>query len=433
MTPMFALVEGIWPLAPADSARAAEGVYTASLLILVPLIVAVAAAVALRNTAAGTRALVWRAAVVSLLLVFLGRLLPVGGAWTVPDFFATTLVVLGRIQVGSADVGSTTSSPFHATSGADLSSVVIVALVLLYLAGVALVVVQTWRAWRAVQMQALRATAVRDSTWLALLAQAKERMGLRRPISLLLSDSEAAPATWGVFRPVVLLPPSAMKLSISQRRALLLHELAHIRCGDWLFGLAARLVRALYWFHPAAWIIAGKLRSECEAACDDQVLAAGVLPTDYASLLMSSSRQLPKRSGMGSLVQALHTRGGLRERIRAVLDPDRRYAAPSAAVIVAVSLVTLVVATPTATAQLAPGREVLTGLMQDARWQSRAYAAGRLAQRPDSLVLAQNAALLDPSPQVRAWAQRALNKQAAPSLPSPTGVGGPAQPSDLWR
>jgi hypothetical protein len=136
---------------------------------------------------------------------------------------------------------------------------------------------------------------------------------------------------------------------------------------------------------------------------------------------------------MGSLVQALHTRGGLRERIQAVLDPDRRYAAPSAAVIVAVSLVTLVVATPTATAQLAPGREVLTGLMQDVRWQSRAYAAGRLAQRPDSLVLAQNAAVLDPSPQVRAWAQRALNKQAALSLPSPTGVGGPAQPSDLWR
>ena len=55
--------------------------------------------------------------------------------------------------------------------------------------------------------------------------------------------------------------------------------------------------------------------------------------------------------------------------------------------------------------QLAPTRDVLTTLMLDAQWESRAYAVLGLAQRADSVAVARSAAELDPSPRVRAWAQ----------------------------
>ncbi len=62
--------------------------------------------------------------------------------------------------------------------------------------------------------------------------------------------------------------------------------------------------------------------------------------------------------------------------------------------------------------QLAPTRSVLTTLMNDARWESRAYAVIGLASRPDSVAVARTAAELDPSPRVRAWARLALSQRA---------------------
>jgi hypothetical protein len=64
-------------------------------------------------------------------------------------------------------------------------------------------------------------------------------------------------------------------------------------------------------------------------------------------------------------------------------------------------------------AHLAPTRGVLTTLMLDTQWESRAYAVLGLAQRADSVAVARSAAELDPSPRVRAWAKYALGRQGS--------------------
>ena len=55
-------------------------------------------------------------------------------------------------------------------------------------------------------------------------------------------------------------------------------------------------------------------------------------------------------------------------------------------------------------------RDVLTGLMREAQWESRAYAVLGLAKRADSVAVARDAAELDPNPRVRAWARYALTQ-----------------------
>jgi hypothetical protein len=100
----------------------------------------------------------------------------------------------------------------------------------------------------------------------------------------------------------------------------------------------------------------------------------------------------------------------LRERLTAVLDV-RHDTRPIARGWAGVAVVfTLGVATPTSLVQLAPTRDVLTGLMRDAQWQSRAYAVLGLAKRADSVAVARDAAELDPNPRVRAWARYALTQ-----------------------
>jgi hypothetical protein len=68
---------------------------------------------------------------------------------------------------------------------------------------------------------------------------------------------------------------------------------------------------------------------------------------------------------------------------------------------------------PLATARLAPTRDVLTSLMRETRWESRAWAVQRLAQRADSVDVARSAARHDPDPAVRAWARYALARGPA--------------------
>src|ERR1700753_79033 len=86
----------------ADSARAVASVYTVSLLALVPMLLALAAALMLRRASAEGRVLVWRSCIAVLLLIFLGSIVPAHKtAWIVPSALATPLVALGRVQMST--------------------------------------------------------------------------------------------------------------------------------------------------------------------------------------------------------------------------------------------------------------------------------------------------------------------------------------------
>ena len=75
-------------------------------------------------------------------------------------------------------------------------------------------------------------------------------------------------------------------------RSILLHELAHLRRWDDWTNLAQKIVKAVFFFHPAVWWIENHLTLEREMACDDIVLAQTASPRDYASSLISFAEKL---------------------------------------------------------------------------------------------------------------------------------------------
>ena len=96
------------------------------------------------------------------------------------------------------------------------------------------------------------------------------------------------PVVVGVFRPMILLPPSLMTgLTVEQLEAMLIHELAHIRRWDLAINLAQRVVEALLFAHPAVWYVSHRISIERENACDDLVLALGWQSADYVAALLS--------------------------------------------------------------------------------------------------------------------------------------------------
>ena len=86
----------------------------------------------------------------------------------------------------------------------------------------------------------------------------------------------AAPITVGVLAPIILLPTGWRRWPGETLRAVLAHEIAHVRRRDPLVALVAHINRCVFWFHPLAWWLERALARYAEDASDD--LALRVVP-----------------------------------------------------------------------------------------------------------------------------------------------------------
>lgn len=103
------------------------------------------------------------------------------------------------------------------------------------------------------------------------------------PIAVRAAPTATEPGVVGVLRPVLVLPHAIEKhLSPDELRAVLLHELEHVRCGDNLTAALCMLVQALFWFYPLVWWLGRRLIIERESACDQAVLSGGCDREVYA-------------------------------------------------------------------------------------------------------------------------------------------------------
>ena len=202
----------------------------------------------------------------------------------------------------------------------------------------------------------LRSSAPAPETWLELVEGAPETLRVRRSLRLRVSPEAAVPMTWGVFRPVVVLPAEARSWSLPRLRNALLHELAHVRRQDVLVQSAAELVCALAWIDPLAWLARRRLCREAEHAADDALLAAGVRASLYAGHLLETARGLCRRHAPVPVpaAMAMARSHGVSERIGAVLDEGRNRTPVAGRHAAGWSLAALVVCAPLSAVVPAP-------------------------------------------------------------------------------
>jgi TonB family protein len=134
----------------------------------------------------------------------------------------------------------------------------------------------------------------------------------------------STPLACGVLRPLILLPRTARDWDELRLRAVLLHESAHVIRRDCLAKYLAQASRALLWWNPLAWMVAGRLNREQELACDDAVLAAGVPADAYATVLLDVARECSSSLVLRCAMSANHGAAALRKRFAHLFEwrPD---------------------------------------------------------------------------------------------------------------
>ena len=147
-----------------------------------------------------------------------------------------------------------------------------------------------------------------------------------RRVKLCVSSDLTVPAAIGYFRPAIVFPAWLLpQLSAEEIKVILLHELAHLRRWDDWTNLAQKIVKAVFFFHPAVWWIENRLTLEREMACDDVVLAQTGNPRAYASSLISFAEKLRNAQGL-ALAQALVSRmRHMSLRVAQILDAKRPF------------------------------------------------------------------------------------------------------------
>ena len=223
---------------------------------------------------------------------------------------ALTVAVLHWTVTGM-DAATSRGSP-----GADLPSpgvgwVVALLLAILWLGGAAAMILR-------LALEARRVASLGREPAPAELVEAVRRLagGWTAP-DVRLADVPA-PQIVGLRRPV-LLAPYALRLPTAQRDAVLLHELAHVRRGDFGWNLLQRLLLALLWFHPAAWALYGALSREREVCCDALAVRHGASAAELARALV----RLAEDQVRPGLAMAISRPGDLATRV------NRLFAAPA--------------------------------------------------------------------------------------------------------
>jgi beta-lactamase regulating signal transducer with metallopeptidase domain len=185
----------------------------------------------------------------------------------------------------------------------------------IWMAGVALCLLPlAMMMWR---LRRIRRTGLPFAPQLSI---ALERQVARR-VEFLQHEDVATPMTFGIFRPVVVVPVDAAQWTAADLQRALIHELEHVRRSDWAVHVLGRLVCAVYWFHPLVWLAGRQLSLEAERAADDAVLASSE-STDYAEQLVVLAQRLSASSMQPLLGMA--NRSDLSARVSALLDATQR-------------------------------------------------------------------------------------------------------------
>ena len=108
---------------------------------------------------------------------------------------------------------------------------------------------------------------------------------ISRPLKISEHASLTSAAVIGWWRPVILLPIAWREWNSEQLRAVLAHELAHIRQHDYLAIVGAELSRSLYFYHPLVHWLVARLRLEQELSADATAAATSGGTAPYLVVL----------------------------------------------------------------------------------------------------------------------------------------------------
>ncbi len=207
------------------------------------------------------------------------------------------------------------------------------------------------------------------SQFIQMLDQCRQQLGIKRKTELRLSGKLQSPAVCGFFRPVILMPAGLLeKLSPDKLRAVLIHELAHIKRGDLWINCIQAFLQIIYFYNPFVWLANAVVRRIREQAVDEMVLVAlGDGAKDYSNTLIDIAEMTFFKTILSlRLIGVVESKKALNRRIRHMLDRPIPKSAKLGIVGLIAIFITGAILLPMAKAESGPPELVIKGTVAEA-------------------------------------------------------------------
>ncbi|MBP2147185.1 beta-lactamase regulating signal transducer with metallopeptidase domain [Methanofollis sp. W23] len=142
-----------------------------------------------------------------------------------------------------------------------------------------------------------------------------------RPVQVKRSDTISAPLTYGIIKPVVLLPKSMDYTDKRQLRYVLAHEYTHVMRFDTLAKSLLAAALCVHWFNPVVWVMYVLANRDIELACDEAIVRTfgETTRSAYARTLITMEE---KKSGLTTLCNNF-SRNAIEERIVSIMKTKK--------------------------------------------------------------------------------------------------------------
>lgn len=157
--------------------------------------------------------------------------------------------------------------------------------------------------------------------WRLFVRNTAAQLGIRKEVSIFLSEKITTPLTMGFLKPLILVPLASINhLSVAQLEALLLHELAHIRRYDYLVNILLSVVEISLFFNPFTQLMASAIRKERENSCDDWVLQFQYSAATYAEALLRVAQLQQQQLSPVFAMAAMKEKNELLNRVKRMIQ-----------------------------------------------------------------------------------------------------------------
>ena len=196
---------------------------------------------------------------------------------------------------------------------------------------------------------------------------------LSRPIEIRQSSRISAPLTYGVFKPIILMPKSTKWDDTKQIEYILAHEFVHIRRFDAAAKLLLTATLCIHWFNPLIWAMYILSNRDIELSCDETVVRSfgETTKSTYALTLISMEE---KKSTLTPLCNSF-SKNAIEERITAIMKLKKTSAVATLVAFSLIISVTTAFAT-SATPVSAMGNTQISSTINPIRISGKEIAAG---------------------------------------------------------
>lgn len=279
-----------------------------------------------------TRHLILTFAVVNLLLLpLISHMLPAWNISVLPSFLPQEIqprVITQSAQTesaaspsGSGFIPNSRSIPIKAADPKPMHWPVLIFIG--WLAGASFVSLRLIAGLIGSRLMIYNASPVNDPILEEMLVKHSRKLGIKRKVRLFQTPKTAVPLTCGWLHPIILLPLGASDWNEKRKEIVLVHELAHVKRGDFFLFLLTRMASILYWFNPLVWIAIKQLSIEREHASDDCVLTAGIKASEYASHLLEIAKRTSSLKWFAPAGITIAKKSNLEARIMSILNNTR--------------------------------------------------------------------------------------------------------------